>query len=100
MKKHFIHILLLCSLFFNIAHASIIAMEDTCHESAHEYVLEQTQASDCNDLCELHHMFHFMAIITAPELDFNTASYKDKITLKVLQHTPPSQKTNIKPPIA
>jgi len=96
-----INILLLLSLLFNIAHATIIATEDDCHhETAHEYVLEQTQASDCGDLCELHHLFHFIAIVTAPELDFNTIQHKDKITLKVLQYTPPSQKTNIKPPIA
>jgi len=96
-----INILLLLSLLFNIAHATIIAIEDDCHhETVHEYVLEQTQKTDCGDLCELHHLFHFMAIIVTPELDFNTVTYKDKITLKVLQYTPPSQKTNIKPPIA
>lgn len=100
MKKKCIHLLLLCSLFFNIAHASIIAMENTCHETVHEYVAEQSHDTHCGDLCELHHLFHFMAIVVTPELDFNTAPDKDKITLKVLQYTPPSQKTNIKPPIA
>ena len=101
MKKKLTHILLLCSLFFNIAHATIIATEDTCqHESVHEYVLEQAEATDCGDLCELHHLFHFMAIITDTSIDFNTPIIKELLTSKLTQYTPPFQETSIKPPIA
>ena len=45
-----IKVLLLLALLFNITHASMIAIEDDCHnESVHEYVLEQTQASECGN---------------------------------------------------
>jgi len=101
VKKHVTQFLLLFSLFFNIAHASIIATEDSCeHETAHEYVLEQTQASDCGDLCELHHLFHFMAIILPVEIHFDVKHDKTLLTEKPTPYTPPFQETSIKPPIA
>ena len=101
VKKHIIHFLLLFSLFFNIAHATIIATEDTCqHETAYEYVSEQVHTTECGDLCELHHLFHFMAIITDTSIDFNTPIIKELLTSKLTQYTPPFQETSIKPPIA
>ena len=100
MKKNFIHILLLCSLFFNVAHATIIAVEDECHhESIHEYVLEQSDTAECGDLCDIHHLFHFMAIINTPLVTIETNFNKTKLTHKSIRYTPPFQKTNIKPPI-
>ena len=101
MKKTLTHILLLCSLFFNIAHATIIATEDTCqHESVHEYVVEQTQMTDCGDLCELHHLFHFMAILSTVEIPFDAKHAKILLTEKPTLYTPPFKETSIKPPIA
>ena len=95
-----IHFLLLFSLFFNIAHASVIASEDTCeHESVHEYVYEQAHDSDCGDVCELHHLFHFMAIITSDEIYFDAQNTKTLLSLKPKSYTPPFQERNIKPPI-
>ncbi|HFQ60709.1 MAG TPA: hypothetical protein ENK39_00220 [Epsilonproteobacteria bacterium] len=101
MKKHVIQFLLLFSLFFNIAHASIIATEDTCHhETAHEYVSEQAHATDCGDLCELHHLFHFMAIISNVAIHFDVKHTKTLLTEKPTLYTPPFKKTSMKPPIA
>ncbi len=101
LKKHVIHFLLLFSLFFNIAHASIIATEDSCqHESAHEYVAEQVHATDCGDLCELHHLFHFMAIISTVDIHFDAKNTKTLLTEKPTCYTPPFPETSIKPPIA
>jgi len=101
LKKIFIQLLLLCSLFFNIAHASIIAVEDECHhESVHEYVLEQSETTECGDLCDIHHLFHFMAIIDTPLVTTETNFNKTELTHKSTHYTPPFQKTNIKPPIA
>ncbi len=101
VKKHVIQFLLLFSLFFNIAHASIIATEDTCHhETAYEYVAEQEHATDCGDLCELHHLFHFMAIISNVEIHFDTKYAKTLLTEKPTLYTPPFHETSIKPPIA
>ena len=96
-----IHFLLLFSLFFNIAHATIIASKDTCqHESVHEYITEQSQATDCGDLCELHHLFHFMAIISNVQIHFDAKHAKTLLTEKPTLYTPPFQQTSIKPPIA
>ncbi len=101
LKKQMIHFLLLFSLFFNIVHASIIAEEDTCaHETAHEYVLEQTQSADCGDLCDIHHLFHFMAIIIDTDIHFTIPLTRENVKTKLTRYTPPFQETSIKPPIA
>jgi hypothetical protein len=96
-----IKLLLLFSLFFNIAHATIIAIEDDCHhESAHEYVLEQTQVSDCGDLCDLHHVFHFFAILDISNAHFDISQYNKKHTYTLSRYIPPFKEKSIKPPIA
>ncbi|HFD13710.1 MAG TPA: hypothetical protein ENJ34_00240 [Epsilonproteobacteria bacterium] len=101
MKKQMIHFLLLFSLFFNIAHASIIATEDSCqHESAHEYITEQAHATDCGDLCDIHHLFHFMAIIIDTDIHFTIPPTRENVKIKLTLYTPPFQETSIKPPIA
>ena len=101
MKKKIIQLLLLCSLFFNITHASVIAMEDECHhESVHEYVLEQSDTAECGDLCDMHHLFHFMAIINISLVAIETNFNKTELTHKATRYIPPFQKINIKPPIA
>ena len=93
--------LLLFSLFFNIAHASIIAEEDNCaHETAYEYVMEQSQPSDCGDLCNLHHLFHFTAIIVSPMFTFTPLEVLDTFRQKTTYYTPPFPQTSVKPPIA
>ena len=100
MKSRMIKLLLLLSLFFNIAHASIIAVEDTCHhETVSEYVMEQTEAADCGDLCDMHHLFHFVAIITTPNIDFDTSVNSGQLTQKNRLYTPPFEEISIKPPI-
>lgn len=101
MKNNFIQVLLLCALFFNITHASLIAVEDECHhESVHEYLLEQSDTVNCGDLCDMHHLFHFMAIIDTPMLAIENNFNPLKLTHKTTRYTSPFKKTNIKPPIA
>ncbi len=101
MKKTLLHFLLLFSLFFNIAHATVIAIEDDCHhESAHEYVTEQSASTECGDLCDMHHLFHFMAIVdTNAPLPLHVA-IGEKHTQTAVCYTPPYKQTTIKPPIA
>ena len=101
MKKRFIYILLLCSLFFNIAHATVIALEEECHhDSVSEYLLNTYVDDDCGDLCELHHMFHFMAILSTPDITFDNLEPREVQILQSTYYTPPFKQTNIKPPIA
>ena len=101
MKKKFIHFLLLFSLFFNIAHAAIIAVEESCqHESVYEYIAEQSHASECDDLCELHHLFHFMAVLSHVDIHLDIQHTKTLLAEKPALYTSALQQTSIKPPIA
>lgn len=101
MNKKLVQLLLLLSLSFNIAHASVIAMEDDCHtETAYEYVMEQSQTSDCGDLCDLIHLFHWTAIITPAVSCVRTELHAEQPDTKELNYHPPFQKREKKPPIA
>ena len=101
MKTKLIYIVLLLAMTFNIAHASIIATEDHCeHESISEYVLEQFESQDCDDLCDIHHLFHMTAIIT-PEIILSLApKYTEQPSCELLTYHPPFKRTEKKPPIA
>lgn len=82
-------------------HATIIAIEDDCHhESAHEYVAEQSASTECGDLCDMHHLFHFIAIVDTANLLPLHVKISEKYMQIVLAHTPPYKQTTIKPPIA
>ncbi len=101
MKKQSIYFMLLFALLFNITHASIIAIEDDCHEqsSIHTYVLEQSQSVECGDLCDMYHLFHFIAIVEG----LNSAKYSafsaPKLSYQIAIYTPPFTKIFAKPPI-
>ncbi len=101
MKKIFIQFLLLFSLCFNIAHASIIAIEDDCHhESAHEYVAEQSHDTECGDLCDMHHLFHFIAILDTSIFSLHTIHAQETLAHQNTYYISPFPETSIKPPIA
>jgi hypothetical protein len=100
LKLKIIKLLLLLSLFFNITHASIIAMENECHhDTLTEYVMEKNIADECGDLCDMHHLFHFMAILNTPNIDFDTLTHNEQPTQEMLLYHPPFKETTIKPPI-
>jgi len=101
VNTHIIKFLLLLSLLFNITHASFIAMEDDCHhDDATSYVSEQSQSTECGDLCDMHHLFHFMAILTPSHLDFGSVLKEKNIQNIPTFHTSLFQEKHIKPPIA
>ena len=100
MKVLLIKILLLMSLAFNISHDSIIAEDDGCaHESVVQYILEQNHTIDCGDVCDFHHLFHFIAIIQT--VDISPSTLETHIMLSNKEIYPPStlHERNIKPPI-
>ena len=100
MKKHHLHFILLFALLFNIAHASIIAIEDDCHsESIHTYILEQSQSEDCGDICDSHHLFHFMAIVEGLKSAEYSAFSAPKLSYQIAIYTPPFTQIFAKPPI-
>jgi len=99
LKKKLIQLLLLFSLFFNIAHATVIALEDDCHHET-EYVLDTHVDDDCGDMCDTHHLFHFMAIIAAPNVFVNAPMPTVRLIHKNRLPTTPFKQSTIKPPIA
>ena len=101
MKSDIIKLLLLLSLFFNIAHASIIISEEHCsHKSASQYVQELDHDTECGDLCDFHHLFHFTAIITPAVQYIAAEKYTERPEIKLLNYHPSFRKTENKPPIA
>ncbi len=101
MKSKLTYIVVLLALTFNIVHASVIAAEDHCvHESISEYLMEQSQDTDCGDLCDLHHLFHLTAIITSPITFPEKLLQREQPDTKLLRYHPPFQRSENKPPIA
>ena len=87
-------------MFFNIAHASVIAMEDDCHhDTVAEYLMEQNIADECGDLCDMDHLFYFIAIPNIADLDFDTATPNVQPRQRNVLYYPPFKKTSTKPPI-
>jgi len=101
MKLKFIQVLLLLAIAFNITHAAFIATEDHCgHEKVLEYVSEMTQSQDCDDICDIHHLFHLTAIITSVIVVSMSPKYTEQPDSKLLIYHPPFKRTEQKPPIA
>lgn len=98
-----IKFLLLLSLSFNIAHAAIIAVADDCTEcpnnALYDYVYETNDVTDSDDLCTMHHFFHFTAIIDVSNINFDAFAYSEHPTQKSTVYSPPSKETSTKPPI-
>jgi len=64
--KRLIARLLLLTLFFNTVHAYFIDHTHDGGETVQMFVAELEHGSDCGDLCEMHHLFHFVAIPVTP----------------------------------
>ncbi len=95
-----IKFLLLLSLFFNIAHASIIALEDECHhDTVSEYMIEQNIDDQCANSCNMDHLFHFIAILDTLNIDFDISIHNEQPAQKITLYYPPFKKTTTKPPI-
>lgn len=101
MKATIIKLVLLLSFAINIAHDSIILGGDKeGGEPAIVHMFEQSHQSDCGKICQLHHVFHFNAILLSSYLRFDipvkseTFIYKNRISPQNLL------KNLIKPPIA
>lgn len=103
MKRRIIKLLLLLSLSFNIAHATIIAIADDCTECHNntlcDYAYETNVVADSADLCTMHHFFHFIAIINVFNAQFDAFAHSEEPTQKNTFYSPPLEETSIKPPI-
>ena len=101
MRSKLIRLLLLFALSINIAHDAIIAVnEQPIRESVSEYVLEQTKNSECGNMGELHHLFHFSAIITPIELSIHPTEHLCVIDYRSTAQPFFLSDLSIKPPIA
>jgi len=103
MKATIVKLILLLSLSFNITHAAFIAVEDDhlqCHHATVvDFVLEQNSSDDCGDLCKMHHLFHFMAILDEPLSAWEVPVLQDAPQTETTAYTPPFESTEYKPPI-
>ncbi|BDY13722.1 hypothetical protein [Hydrogenimonas cancrithermarum] len=100
MGKKAIHLMLLLSLFLNIAHATVISLTESCdHETVCEYVIELDHGSDCGDLCDMHHMFHLSAIPTATLLVIPGLSISASVDYSPGHYLPPHLEPSYRPPI-
>ena len=96
-----IKFLLLFSLFLNITHTSIMDIEDEYHHhTLTEYVMDEHIADESDDLCDMHHLFHFIAIFDRPNIDLNILIYSEQSTQKPVLYSPPLKNSITKPPIA
>ncbi len=101
MRIRFIHLLLLLTMAFNIAYASILAADDHCtHERVSEFVIEQDKSTQCGDLCDLHHLFHLSAIVETSSWGFGRAESVRLSASIPFHYYPPFKETAHKPPIA
>jgi len=76
-------------------------MEEDCHhDSVSEYIFDTHVDDECGDLCDMHHLFHFMAIVdtnaylVTPSYAYLILSHKNR------HYTSTFHERNIKPPIA
>jgi hypothetical protein len=69
--RRWIAVLMVLMFCFNGIHAYFMdhAREGGA-ETVQHFVMELEHGSDCGDLCEMHHLFHFIAIVTTPVLAF------------------------------
>lgn len=92
--------LLLIMLAFNIAHDSVLAKKAPQGISIQTALMEQSNMMDDNTVSTLHHLFHFIAILSA---DFTALAIPENYLQSIYKNTsysPPSQQNSIKPPIA
>ncbi len=93
-------LILLLILSFNILHDSFIAIvEQNGHTGITHYVDGENLSPECDELNEIHNMFHFMAIITTHYEKVMIPLKKERLTHYLLQYSPPHTQTSYKPPI-
>lgn len=61
--RKFWTLLLLISISFFVAHASVFSAVQDEHCSVNKYVQEISEPVDCGDLCDIHYMFHMSFIL-------------------------------------
>jgi hypothetical protein len=92
--------MILIALLVNIAHDSVIAIEDQyMDKNVAEYVIEQTTNCNHKHMGEYHSLFHYNAIIitTLPPLEVKGLSHWILFTQS--PHTSDIFNTLVKPPI-
>lgn len=100
MKRKLIQFLLLLSFLFSILHATIISIEESCeNQYIGTYILDVQEHNDCQDLCKLHHLFHFMGIISDTDILIYVYENQKRFKHTLLPYTQPFKKSNLKPPI-
>ena len=94
--------LLLFSILFNVVHISYINLTST-HSCKHENKIVQKlelPQDNCGDLCDMHHICCFHAIMPFNVVVFDNIIHYSTITAKKIYYSSTFQKTLTKPPIS
>ena len=97
-------ILLLFSIFFNTMHLSYLSLDhqESCKHTQenHSFTQLTIENDKCGDLCHMHHLCCFHAIMPFNSIVFEDIVHYPKITAKKIYYSSTFQKTLTKPPIS
>lgn len=92
---------LLFMLTFTVMHDSIInIVQKNEHSSISHYVDENVQSQECNNIDEIHGMFHLVGLIVPYKNTFIQLPTEETLSHNLLQYTLPYKETSDKPPRA
>lgn len=99
MQSKIIFVVLIM-LSFSTFHDSFISLLDKNeHTPVVQYINDNATSSECTEINKIHSMFHFMAIVTTYKNNQIQLPKRESIPHLLVQHSPPVQKTSLKPPI-
>lgn len=88
-------------LSFNILHDSFIVMLDkSTHTDVAYYSNSEAPVQECDNLGEIHKIFHQMAIMTTEKSGWIRFQKENILMSNLLQYSPPHAKSAYKPPKA
>ncbi len=100
MRSKMLWIVLLL-LSFNILHDSFIVMLDqNSHTDAIHCISSESPVQECDNLGEIHKMFHLMAIMIQESTEAIWLPSEEALAAGTLDYVPPYTETAHKPPIA
>lgn len=93
--------IVLSLLSFNILHDSFMALLDqNRHTSVVCYTGNEAPMQECDESCEIHKIFHIMAIVTTEKSGWIRFQKENILMLDPFLYRQPNAKSAYKPPIA
>jgi len=100
MRSKIIFVILFM-LTFTVMHDSVInIIQKNEHTSISNYTDTHVVSQECNELQEVHGMFHFVGLLMSYQNTFVQLQKEETLSHNLLQYTSPNLETSHKPPIA